>query len=96
MISFHMIGVSAVKSVRLSVCVFSLDRSHIQTRNMLTRHSGQSNCWPGGLRLWGGGQLIAGDYKPQSGGLVSGFDQTNTEAHSQLHALKYMHRHTRC
>lgn len=70
--------VSVHISVLVCVCVFSVDRSHIQIRNMLTGHSGRSNCWSGGLRVWGGGQLIAGDYKPQSGGLVSGFDQTNT------------------
>ncbi len=56
------------------MCVFSLDRGHIQIKNMLTRHSGRSNCWFGGLRVWGGGRLIAGDYKPQSSSLVSGFD----------------------
>lgn len=75
------------------VCVcLSLDRRHIQIRNMLTRHLEQSNCWSGGLRVWGGGGLIAGDYKPQSSDLVSGFDQTNTKAHSQARA--HTHTHT--
>lgn len=42
-----------------------------------------------------GGQLIAGDYKPQSSDLVSDFDQTNTNAHLQLHALTPLtHTHT--
>lgn len=61
---------------------------------MLTRHSGQSNCWSGGLRGWAGGRLIAGDYKPQSGGLVSGFDQTNSKAHTQLQAVTHVHTQT--
>lgn len=75
------------------VCVcLSLDRRHIQIRNMLTRHLEQSNCWSGGLRVWGGGGLIAGDYKPQSSDLVSGFDQTNTKAHSQARAHTHTHR----
>lgn len=41
--------------VSVSGCVFSLDISHIHTSYMLTRHSGRSNCWSGGLRVWGGG-----------------------------------------
>lgn len=73
------------------VYISTLDRSHIQIRNMLTRHLGRSNCWSGGLRLWGSGRLIGGDYKPQSSDSVSGFDQTNTKARSQLQALTHVH-----
>lgn len=76
------------------VCIFTLDRSHIQIRTMLTRYLGRSNCWSGGLRVWGRGRLIGGDYKPQSGVLVSGFDQTNTKPHTQLQALKQARIHT--
>lgn len=74
--------------VWVRVC-FSLNRSYIHIRNMLTRLLGRSNCWSGGLRVWGGGQLIAGDYKPQSGGSVSGFDQKMPKVPSQL-----SHTHT--
>lgn len=95
MFSYFSVPVCKCAQICLGVCVFfSLDRSHIQIRNLLTRHSGRYNCWSGGLRVWAGGRLIAGDYKPQRGGLVSGFDQTNTTTCSQVQPLTHVHTHT--
>lgn len=83
---FNIISVCPSESVQLHVSVsksYGLNKSCIHIGN----RPDSRGCLIAGLEVcWGAGQLIAGDYKPQSTGLVSGFNQTNTQVNTHSHS----------